>query len=189
MSILISVKILVPHICIKIYQNTWCYKFWWFCFDNTKKWWKGLASILQFLQVPSSSDNDQWWWIVFLVWLTGERRLTLFSASTIVRDVHHLESPKRREQGLSLRRTWFRLCAAVITTSPWRHEANSKLFKKTIYSFICLLFTHVLQSGCHVLTEKYTTFSWLRFPKVQVFFLKTDWFRTMDHSTFKIIND
>ena len=91
--------------------------------------------------------------------------------------------------GLRLRRTWFRLCAAVITTSPWRHEANSKLFKKTIYSFICLLFTHVLQSGCHVLTEKYTTFSWLRFPKVQVFFLKTDWFRTMDHSTFKIIND
>ena len=48
-----------------------------------------------------------WWWIVFVVWLTDERRLALFSAGTIVRDPHHRESPTRREQGLSLRRTWF----------------------------------------------------------------------------------
>ena len=33
------------------------------------------------------------------------RRLALFSAANIVRDPHHRESPTRREQSLSLRRT------------------------------------------------------------------------------------
>ena len=46
-----------------------------------------------------------WWWIVFVVWLTDERRLALFPAGTIVRDSHHLESPTRREQDLNLHRT------------------------------------------------------------------------------------
>ena len=41
----------------------------------------------------------------FVVWLTNERRLALFPAGTIVRDLHHRESPTRREQGLNLRRT------------------------------------------------------------------------------------
>ena len=44
--------------------------------------------------------------IVFVVWLTDERRLALFPAGTIVRDPHHRESSTRREQGLNLRRTW-----------------------------------------------------------------------------------
>ena len=42
--------------------------------------------------------------IVFVVWLTDERRLALFSAGTIFRDPHHRQSPTRREQELSLRR-------------------------------------------------------------------------------------
>ena len=40
----------------------------------------------------------------FVVWLTGERRLTLFPAGTNVRDPHHRKSPTRREQDLDLRR-------------------------------------------------------------------------------------
>ena len=47
-----------------------------------------------------------WWWIVFVVWLTDERRFALFPAGTIVRDPHHCESPTRREQDLNLYRTW-----------------------------------------------------------------------------------
>ena len=43
--------------------------------------------------------------IVFVLWLTDERRLALFPAGTIVRDPHHRESPTRREQDLNLRRT------------------------------------------------------------------------------------
>ena len=40
----------------------------------------------------------------FVVWLTNEQRLVLFPAGTIIRDPHHRESPKRREQGLNLLR-------------------------------------------------------------------------------------
>ena len=47
-----------------------------------------------------------WWWIVFVVWLTDERCLDLFPAGTIVRDPHYRESLARREQNLDLRRTW-----------------------------------------------------------------------------------
>ena len=43
--------------------------------------------------------------ICFVVWLTGERRLALFPAGTIIRDPPHRESSIRREQGLNLRRT------------------------------------------------------------------------------------
>ena len=42
----------------------------------------------------------------FVVWLTNERRLALFSAWTIAtRDFHNRESPTRREQDLNLCRT------------------------------------------------------------------------------------
>ena len=47
-----------------------------------------------------------WWWIVFVAWLTNERRLALFSPGTIVRNPQHRESSTRREQSLNLRRTW-----------------------------------------------------------------------------------
>ena len=47
----------------------------------------------------------RWWWIISVVWLTYERRLTLFPVGTIVRDPYHLESPTRRTQDLNLLRT------------------------------------------------------------------------------------
>ena len=53
-----------------------------------------------------SQKHLNWWWIAFMVWLTDESRLALFPAGAIVRDPHHRESPTRREQDLSLRRTW-----------------------------------------------------------------------------------
>ena len=43
------------------------------------------------------------WLIVFVVWLTDEKRLALFPFGTIVRDPHHRESPKSREQDLSVK--------------------------------------------------------------------------------------
>ena len=42
---------------------------------------------------------------VFLIWLTKERRLALFSAGAIVRDPRHRGSQTRSEQDLNLRRT------------------------------------------------------------------------------------
>ena len=57
-----------------------------------------------------------WWWIVFVVWLTDERRLALFPAETIVRDPHHRESLTRRGQGFwtcaepEFRLSWMKLC-------------------------------------------------------------------------------
>ena len=45
--------------------------------------------------------NDEF----FVIWLTDEKRLTLFPVGTIVRDLHHRESPTFREQDLNLRRT------------------------------------------------------------------------------------
>ena len=45
-------------------------------------------------------------WIVFVVWLTNERRLALFPGGTIIRDPHHRECPTRLEQGLNMRRAW-----------------------------------------------------------------------------------
>ena len=44
----------------------------------------------------SSGKVMNWWWIVFVVWLIGERRLALFPTGTIVRDPHHRETPTRR---------------------------------------------------------------------------------------------
>ena len=41
----------------------------------------------------------------FVVWSTDETPSALFPLGTIVRDPHHCESPTRREQSLSLRRT------------------------------------------------------------------------------------
>ena len=43
-----------------------------------------ILNLLQTLQI-----NDEWWWIVFVVWLTDERGLASFPAWTIVRDPHH----------------------------------------------------------------------------------------------------
>ena len=59
-----------------------------------------------FLEKLLLHTSSQWWWIVFVVSLTGERHLALFPAGTIVRDPHHRESPTCRKQGSNLRRTW-----------------------------------------------------------------------------------
>ena len=40
--------------------------------------------------------------MVFVEWLTDERRLALFPAGTIVRDPRHRESPARLKQDLNL---------------------------------------------------------------------------------------
>ena len=40
----------------------------------------------------SSSSSSYWWWFVFVVWLTNERFLALFSAATISRNPHHRQS-------------------------------------------------------------------------------------------------
>ena len=44
--------------------------------------------------------------MVFVVWLTDEKRLALFPSGTIARDPHYRESPTCRQQDLNLRRTW-----------------------------------------------------------------------------------
>ena len=44
--------------------------------------------------------------MVFVVWMTDESSLALFQDWTIVKDPHHRESPTRREQVLTLRKTW-----------------------------------------------------------------------------------
>ena len=48
-----------------------------------------------------------WWWgIVFVVWLTGKRRLALFPTRTIVRDPHHYEFPTCPKQDLNHSKIW-----------------------------------------------------------------------------------
>ena len=53
-----------------------------------------------------------WWWTVFVVWLTNERRLSLFPAGTIVKDPHHCQIPDTPLVEWS--------CEVVITTTPRR---------------------------------------------------------------------
>ena len=80
-----------------------------------------------------------WWWIVFVVWLTDERRLALFPAGTIVRDPHHRGSPTRREQGLNLRSglVWMELCSSDnhYTTSSDNHYTTAS--RRHISDVIC----------------------------------------------------
>ena len=63
--------------------------------------------INRLLKVDKLLLHSWWcWWIVYVVWLTHERRLALFPAGTIVRDPHHREPQTRHEYGLHLRRNW-----------------------------------------------------------------------------------
>ena len=72
------------------------------------------------------NDDDElflWCWPTEGV-MVG-RRKALFPAGSIVRDPHHRESPTRREQGLNLLRTefrlsWMKLCSSDnhYTTAP-----------------------------------------------------------------------
>ena len=65
-------------------------------------------------------------------------------------------------------------------------ESSVKLLIKLFIALSACL--NVVQYGRHVSAEKYNIFSWLRVQNMRDFFLKTDWFGTMDHFTFKIIN-
>ena len=90
----------------KIFQEIICYI--WYLVGKCCKYW----------------NDELFWWIVFVVWLTNERRLVLFPAGTIVRDPHHRESPTRRAgfepaQNLSSGLVEWS-CAVVITTTPRR---------------------------------------------------------------------
>ena len=71
---------------------------------DKKKFFKALWFSLWFCKnsIQKAFEN----WIVFVVWLTGEMGLVLFPAGIIVRDLHHRESPTRREPYLNLRRAW-----------------------------------------------------------------------------------
>ena len=53
-----------------------------------------------------------WWWIVFVVWMTNERRLAIFPAGTIVRDLHHFESPTWTCPEPEFRLCWMKLCSS-----------------------------------------------------------------------------
>ena len=65
-------------------------------------------------------------WIVFVVWLTDERRLALFPTGTIIRDPHRRESHTPRagfEPAQSLSSGLVELSSAVvITTTPRRQQ-------------------------------------------------------------------
>ena len=77
------------------------------------------------LVLKLNKNDDDEWWIVFVVWLTDKRRLVLFPAGTIARDPHRRESPTRRKQDFScaepeLRISWIKLCSSDsdYTTAP-----------------------------------------------------------------------
>ena len=95
-------------------------------------------------KVTTLSDILWRWWIIFVVWLTDERRLALFPAGN-VRDLHHRESPTHREQHLNLRKTlslgfveWS--CAVVITTSD-----NSAIVRKLFQAPLQITYWLTLQ--------------------------------------------
>ena len=74
---------------------------------NVGNWfWDTFDINLISIHYSSSHKKLVNWWVVFMLWLTDERRLTLIPAGTIVRDPHHHESPTHREQDLNLRKTW-----------------------------------------------------------------------------------
>ena len=78
--------------CIKLFRQTYRY--------------------LNVSTLSSRRDNYHWFlyrniatlmnWVVFVVWLTDERLLTLFPERIIVRDPLHLKSTARGEQNLNL---------------------------------------------------------------------------------------
>ena len=98
------------------------------CFkiQNPKSLFKTISEKKLFnLVLKLNKNDDDEWWIVFVVWLTDKRRLVLFPAGTIARDPHRRESPTRRKQDFScaepeLRISWIKLCSSDsdYTTAP-----------------------------------------------------------------------
>ena len=61
-----------------------------------------------------------WWWVVFVEWLTDERRLALFPAGTIGTESHHRKSPTHRkgfESALNCSSVFFEWSFAVVITT------------------------------------------------------------------------
>ena len=110
------------------------------------------------------------WWIVFLVWLTNERRLALLPARTIVRDPHHLQYDTLRagfEPAQNLSSDFECNCAVVInhyTTAPQNalNFLNSNMFADDTNLFYAeenIKITHL----------------WRRWGTPQNLFLKNKW--------------
>ena len=103
---------------IKIFVTSWCLLMTlkYYNLINTKNLIKHHSLFMQIWWW------SWWWWIVFVVWLTDERRLALFPAGTIVRDPHHLESPSRvwtcAEPEFKLSWMKLRSCDNHYTTAP-----------------------------------------------------------------------
>ena len=102
------------------------------------------------------------WWIVFVVWLTYERRLALFPVGTIVRDPHHLKSPIRRHaagfqpvQNLSSGVSEW-ICAVAITITPRHHSGFSmvKWLKHLFFKKLLPCFFSSKSSQNHVSIKK-----------------------------------
>ena len=70
----------------------------------------------------------------FMVWLTNERCLVLFSARIIFKDPHHRESLAHYEQELNLCRMWvqallnLKFCSRSCWTKLWSYVEWSKAF-------------------------------------------------------------
>ena len=66
------------------------------------------VAISRLLITEKRLHQSEWmnWCIIFVAWLTEERRLDSFPAGTIIKDPHHRQSPTRREQDLNLHITW-----------------------------------------------------------------------------------
>ena len=60
--------------------------------------------LIIFLLYGCDDDDDE---LFFVVWLTDKRRLALYPAGTIPKDLHHCGSALRREQDVNLWRTGF----------------------------------------------------------------------------------
>ena len=73
------------------------------------------------------------WWIVFVVWLTDERLLSLFPARTIVRDPHHREYPTCCEQDWTCAEPGFRLCCMKLCSSDNHYTTTTKGFVFSLY--------------------------------------------------------
>ena len=71
-----------------------------------------------------------WWWTVFVVWLTDERLITLFPAGIIVRDPHHRESLTHRKQDWTCAESKFRLCWMKLCSSD-NHYTTAPLMITT----------------------------------------------------------
>ena len=103
-------------------------------------------------------DDGEWWWIVFVVWLTDERRLALFPARTIARDPHHRESPTRGEQDNIANGKYWRRSSLIRNLLNVKHYAPYKsTYSK--YQIIKILVNCFQKMNC---------FSWIKLTPIRI---------------------